>query len=92
VIHHSDRGCQYTSFAFGRHLRASGVVASMGSVADAFDNAMAEAFFAALKTELVHRRSWPTRHELEVAVFSYIEGFYNRRRRHSALNYLSPID
>jgi putative transposase len=62
----------------------------MGSVADAFDNAMAESFFATLKEELVYRRSWPTRHELEMEVFSYIEGFYNPRRRHSRLGNLSP--
>jgi putative transposase len=62
----------------------------MGSVADAFDNALAEAFFATLKEELVYRRSWPTRHELEMEVFSYIEGFYNPRRRHSRLGNLSP--
>lgn len=91
LIHHSDRGCQYTSYTFGRRLRESGVLASMGSVADAFDNAPAETFFATLKTELVYRRSWPTRHELEVEVFSYIEGFYNQRRRHSRLDYLSPM-
>lgn len=90
LVHHSDRGCQYTSYAFGRHLRKSGVLASMGSVADAFDNAMAETFFATLKTELVYRRSWPTRHELETETFSYIEGFYNRKRRHSSLGYQSP--
>jgi transposase InsO family protein len=90
VIHHSDRGCQYTSYAFGSRLRDSGVLASMGSVADAYDNAMAETFFATIKTELVYRRSWPTRHELETEIFSYIEGFYNRVRRHSALGYVSP--
>jgi putative transposase len=74
VIHHSDRGTQYTSFEFGRTLRSCGVLASMGSVADCYDNAMAETFFATLKTELVYTRAWPSRHELEMEVFSYIEG------------------
>ena len=64
----------------------------MGRVGSAFDNAMAETFFATLKTELVYRRSWPTRHELEMEVFSYLEGFYNPRRRHSRLGNLSPTD
>lgn len=90
LVHHSDRGTQYTSFDFGRTLRASGVLASMGSVADAYDNAMAETFFATLKTELIYTRSWSTRHELESEVFSYIEGFYNPKRRHSRLGNLSP--
>ncbi len=90
LVHHSDRGSQYTSFEFGRTLRAAGVLASMGSVADCFDNAMAETFFATLKTELVYTRAWPSRHELEMEVFSYIEGFYNPRRRHSRLGNVSP--
>ena len=90
LVHHSDHGVQYTSIDFGRVLRSSGVLASMGSVGDAFDNAMAESFFATLKEELVYRRAWPTRHELEMEVFSYIEGFYNPRRRHSRLGNLSP--
>ncbi len=92
LVHHSDHGTQYTSIDFGRTLRGSGVLASMGSVGDAFDNAMAESFFATLKEELVYRRAWPTRHELEMEVFSYIEGFYNPRRRHSRLGNLSPAD
>jgi putative transposase len=90
LIHHSDHGTQYTSIDFGRTLRTSGVLASMGSVGDCFDNAMAESFFATLKEELVYRRAWPTRHELEMEVFSFIEGFYNPRRRHSRLGNLSP--
>ena len=73
-------------------MRTSGILASMGRVGSAFDNAMAETFFATLKTELVYRRSWPTRHELEMEVFSYLEGFYNPRRRHSRLGNLSPTD
>ena len=89
-MHHTDRGSQYTSYEFGRALRASGLLASMGRVGSAFDNAMAESVFATLKTELIYRRSWLTRHELEMEVFSYIEGFYNPKRRHSRLDNLSP--
>ena len=90
LVHHSDHGVQYTSIDFGRTLRTSGVVASMGSVGDAFDNAMAESFFATLKEEMIYRRAWPSRHELEMEVFSFIEGFYNPLRRHSRLGNLSP--
>lgn len=92
VVFHSDHGCQYTSLAFGRELRQSGLVPSMGSVADAYDNAVAESFFATLECELLDRRSWPTKRELSSAVFDFIEGFYNPRRRHSTLGYLSPAD
>jgi transposase InsO family protein len=91
LVHHSDRGTQYTSYDFGKALRASGVLASMGAVGTAYDNAMCESFFATLKEELVYRRSWPIRHELEMEVFSYIEGFYNPIRRHSRLDNLKPI-
>ncbi len=91
LVHHSDHGCQYTSFAFGRRLREAGIMGSMGSVVDAYDNAVAESFFATLQTELLdRRRSWATRRQLATAVFDYIEGFYNPRRRHSTLGYLSP--
>jgi putative transposase len=90
LIHHSDHGVQYASIDFGRTLRTSGVVASMGSIGDAFDNAMAESFFATLKEEMIYRRAWPTRHELEMEVFSFIEGFYNPLRRHTRLGNLSP--
>ena len=92
TIHHSDRGTQYTSYEFGKSLRTSGLLASMGRVGSAFDNAMAETAFATLKTELVYRKAWTSRHELEMEVFSYIEGFYNTRRRHSRLDNLSPAD
>jgi putative transposase len=92
VVHHSDHGCQYTSLAFGRRLREAGLVGSMGSVGDCFDNAVAESFFATLECELLDRRSWPTRRELSTAVFDFIEAFYNLRRRHSTLGYLSPAD
>ena len=92
VIHHSDRGCQYTSIDFGRRCRKAGVVPSMGSVGDAFDNAMAESFFATLECELIDRSVWRNRNEARRAVFEYIEGFYNQRRRHSSLGYLSPVE
>jgi transposase InsO family protein len=89
-IHHSDHGAQYTSWVFGNRLREAGLLASLGSVGDCYDNAMAESFFATLETELFDRRSWPTRRELGTAVFDYLEGFYNPTRRHSALGYHSP--
>ena len=92
VVHHSDHGCQYTSLAFGRRLREAGLVGSMGSIGDCFDNAMAESFFATLECELLDRASWPTRRALATEVFDFIEGFYNPRRRHSTLGYLSPIN
>ena len=92
LIHHADHGTQYTSWAFGQRLRAAGILGSMGSVGDALDNAMAESFFATLQLELLDRRRWDTRRELALAVFEYIEGFYNPRRRHSGLDYHSPID
>jgi putative transposase len=91
LIHHSDQGSQYVSLAFGCAATDAGIAVSMGSRGDAFDDAVAETFFATLKKELVHRRSWPTRLELQTAVFEYIEAFYNRRRRHSTLGMLSPI-
>jgi putative transposase len=90
LIHHSDQGPQYVSLAFGQKARDAGVAVSMGSRGDCFDNAVAESFFATLKKELVRRRSWPNRRELQSAVFDYIETFYNRERRHSTLGYLSP--
>lgn len=90
VIHHSDQGSQYTSLAFGRRLREAGMMASMGSRGDCFDNAMAESFFATLECELLSRQRFPTRNAARMALFDYIEGFYNSHRRHSALDYLSP--
>ena len=92
LIHHSDQGSQYVSLAFGQAARDAGIARSMGSKGDCYDNAVAESFFATLKKELVHRRSWPTRRELSGEVFEYIEAFYNRTRRHSTLDYLSPTD
>ena len=90
VIHHSDRGSQYASLAFGATLRESGLLASMGSRGDPFDNAMCESVVSTIKEELTKRRTWKTRDQARLAVFDYIETFYNPRRRHSALGYLSP--
>lgn len=91
VIHHSDQGSQYTSVAFGSRCREMGVRPSMGTVGDAYDNAMAESFFASLECELIARRKWTSKSEARTAVFTWIEGWYNPRRLHSALDYLSPI-
>lgn len=92
VIHHSDHGCQYTSLAFGRRCREIGVRPSRGSVGDAYDNAMCESFFATLECELLDRVRFRTRAEADRELFEFIEGFYNPRRRHSALDYLSPTE
>lgn len=92
VIHHSDRGSQYTSYAFGKRCREMGVMPSMGSVGDAYDNAMAESFFATLERELLNRRRFRTQTEARLAVFEWIEGWYNPHRRHSSLGYLSPVN
>lgn len=90
VIHHSDQGCQYTSIEFGKRCREAGVRPSMGSVGDCYDNAMCESFFATLECELLDRTRFVDRATAELAVFDFIEGFYNTRRRHSALGYLAP--
>ena len=92
LVHHSDRGVQYTSLSFGKRLEEEGLVPSMGQVGSAYDNALAESFVATLKTELLYRNTWPTRQAARTAIFEYIEGFYNPRRRHSALGYLSPAE
>lgn len=92
VIHHSDQGSQYASVAFGKRCQAMRVRPSMGSVGDAYDNAMAESFFASLECELLDRRCFQSRTEARLAVFAWIEGWYNPRRRHSALGYLSPMN
>lgn len=92
VIHHSDQGSQYTSIEFGQCCRKAGVRPSMGSVGDAYDNAMCESFFATLECELLARSRFKTQAEARSAVFQFIEGFYNPRRRHSSIGYLSPID
>ena len=90
LIWHSDQGSQFVSLAFGQQARAAGIAQSMGSKGDCFDNAVAESFFATLKKELIHGRSWPSKAELRTEVFEYIEVFFNRRRRHSTLGFLSP--
>ncbi len=90
VLHRPVEPAQYTSVEFGSRLREVGLLPSMGSVADAYDNAMAESFVSTFKRELIHRHSWPNRQSARTAIFEYIEGFYNTRRRHSALGHLSP--
>ncbi len=92
TVHHSDHGSVYTSWAFGHRLRDAGLLGSMGTIGDCFDNSVAESFFATLQTELLDRSTWPTRESLATAVFAFIESFYNPRRRHSTLGYLSPAD
>jgi len=91
VIHHSDQGSQYTSLAFGKRCREAGVRPSMGSVGDAYDNAMCESFFATLECELLERRRFTSKIEAKMACFSFIEGWYNPLRLHSALGYRSPM-
>ena len=91
VIHHSDQGSQYTSVAFGERCKKMGVRPSMGTMGDAYDNAMAESFFATLECELLDRRSWRTKAEARTALFTWIEGWYNPRRLHSSLGYCSPM-
>jgi putative transposase len=91
VIHHSDQGSQYTSLAFGNRCREAGVRPSMGSVGDAYDNAMCESFFATLECELLERRRFASQAEAKMACFSFIEGWYNPVRLHSALGYKSPM-
>jgi putative transposase len=91
LIWHSDQGSQFVSLAFGQKARGTGIAQSMGSKGDCYDNAVAESFFATIKKELIHRRSWPTKAQLRTEVFDYIEVFYNRERRHSTLGQLSPM-
>ena len=92
LVHHSDRGSQYTSVEFGGRLKEAGLVPSMGSVADAYDNALAESFISTLKRELLHRHSWPSKESVRAGIFEYIECFYNPRRRHSSLGQMSPTE
>jgi putative transposase len=92
TIIHADHGTQFTSWAFTRRARESGLVPSMGSVGDCYDNAVIESFWARVQTELLNRRRWKTRLELANALFEYLEIFHNRRRRHSALGMLTPIE
>jgi putative transposase len=90
LVHHSDQGTQFTSFAFGRRLREAGILPSMGAVGTAYDNAVVESFFSTLKRELVHRERFATRAEARSAIFEFIEVFYNRQRRHSTIGMVSP--
>ena len=92
AIFHSDRGSQYTSLAFGERLADAGIAASMGAPGTCYDNAMAESFFASLETELIDRSMWATRADARLAVFDWIEVFYNRTRLHSSIGYLSPVE
>ena len=92
VIHHSDQGTQYTSFAFGQRCRRAGVRPSMGSVGDCYDNALCESFFASLECELLDRNRFPTPTQARSALFDFIEGFYNPHRLHSSLGYHSPAE
>jgi len=92
TVLHSDRGAQYTSWAFGHRLRAAGLLGSMGRVGSALDNAMMESFFGTLQRELLDRQTWATRAQLASAIFEWIEAWYNTRRRHTSIDYLSPVD
>jgi putative transposase len=93
LIHHSDQGVQYTARSFGKKLEEVGIVPSMGRVGSAYDNSLAESFVATLmECELGHHEHWPTREAAGVSVFKYLEGFYNRRRLHHSLGYVSPED
>jgi putative transposase len=92
TVLHSDRGAQYTSWAFGHRLRDAGLLGSMGRVGSAYDNAMMESFFSTLQRELLDRKSWTTRKELASAIFEWIEAWYNPRRRHTSIDDLSPVD
>ncbi len=92
TVAHSDHGSTYTSWAFGRRLRAGGLLGSMGTVGDCFDNAVAESFFGTLQLELLDERRWTSRKELAGAIFEWVEGWYNPRRRHSYCRMLSPVD
>jgi putative transposase len=91
VLRRPVESAQYTSFAYGRRLAASELVASMGTVGDALDNAVAESFFATLQTELLDRHRWTTRTQLAQAIFEWIEVFYNQQRRHSTLGMVAPV-
>ena len=91
-LHHSDRGSQYASHEYRSLLAKHGIRCSMSRKANCWDNAVAESFFGTIKQELLHRRRWPTKREARKAIFDYIEVFYNRKRRHSSLGYLSPAD
>jgi putative transposase len=92
VIHHSDHGSEYTAIAFGRRCTELGIQLSMGSIGDCYDNAMMESFFSSLECEVLDRNRFMSRQEARTAIFSWMEGWYNTRRRHSSLGYLSPLE
>ncbi len=92
LLHHSDRGCQYTSAAYREALAARGIDVSMSRRGNCWDNAVAESFFATLKCELVYGQRWTSRVQLRGALFTYLESFYNRRRLHSSLDYRTPAE
>jgi putative transposase len=92
LVHHSDHGSQYTAVLFTGRCEQAGIAMSMRSIGDCYDNAVCESFHASLKKELIYRRPWPTRAEARSAIFEYIEGWFNPRRRHSTLGYLSPAE
>jgi transposase InsO family protein len=92
AVFHSDRGCQYTSAQFAEHLQKNGLTGSMGRTGVCWDNALAESFFASLKKELIHRTVFPTRKKAAAAIANYIEIFYNHRRLHAGINYLTPAE
>jgi putative transposase len=92
LLPHSDRGCQYAAVTYQQRLRVLGIHGAMSRLGNCGDNAVVESFFATLKTELVHHRQFQTRQEAKTEIFEYLEGFYNRQRRHSTLGYLSPVE
>ncbi len=92
TIAHSDHGSTYTSWAFGRRLRGAGLLGSMGSIGDCFDNSVAESFFGTLQLELLDEHRWESRQQLAQAIFEWIEAWYNPKRRHSYCKMLSPVD
>jgi transposase InsO family protein len=92
LLHHSDRGSQYGAVAYQHRLVSCGIRCSMSRPGNCWDNAVAESFFATLKTELMRGRLYYTRQEARTEIFEYLEGFYNRSRRHSTLGYLSPVE
>lgn len=89
---HADHGVQFTSWSFNRRIRDAGFMPSFGSVGEAFDNAMVESFWSSMQNELLNRKKWKTRCELTNVIFDYVEVFYNRQRRHSSLDYVSPVE
>jgi putative transposase len=92
TVVHSDHGVQFTSWAFTQRVKDAGLVASMGSIGDCYDNAVIESFWGRMQTELLNRQRWKTRLELANAIFEYLEIFHSRQRRHSALGMLTPIE